>query len=452
MRVRVSSRLGAAGLLVCLSSGCASASVARPQSSAPATQPPSTQLPNSTKSQGGSEVSGPSTSGSQDCVDPHPAAPAPVNPQVPGLSSSGALTTTWQLDGGQLTLAPPGNAAPAIDRARALCTLLAATDATNFPIIDGGGGLTLVLGKLTIADALVKAPAADNGDESVQAPPPLTPFRSRLAWVAVIDPPEISNCPLAASGLPEPHTSASPVAQVVPYQLLALDATTGADGIDYQARTNAPCAPGTLYGPGVGPLMVTASVPWTLVSRDPGGLFATISASVTTCDNYPEGANTSAAHIGVVELDVVRPIAACGTHLQHDQVLRGPTVADMLPATLIHAATGYVDTTPDNTPSESLPPQALLCEQAARTTVVAATYPTTVAELRLVRGGRPTGSYPFVSQLASFDTSAPAAWCEYKASHGYEINAVDPNGVALTGVTITVPTFVDISAGPPPLP
>ena len=268
----------------------------------------------------------------------------------------------------------------------------------------------------------------------------------------MIDPPQIGHCPEAASGLPQPQSSAPPVAPVVPYQLLALDAATGADGIGYQARTNSPCAPGDLYGPSVGPLMVNVSVPWTLVSRDPGGLFATISAAVTTCDDYAEGANTSAAHVGMVELDVIRPIARCGTPVQHDQVLRGPTVADELPATLVHAATGYVDTTPDDTPSQSVPPQALLCEQAAKTTTVAATYATTVAELRLVHGGPPSGIHPFTSQLATFKASEPAAWCEYKTSAGYEVTAVSPNGVELSGVTFSFPTFEDISAGPPPLP
>jgi hypothetical protein len=449
MRIMVSSKLGAAALLVCLISGCASASVATPQGSAPAK--PQGSAP--ARPQGSALGTEPTSGLNQPCVDPTPAAPAQVSPQVPGLTAAGTLATTWQLDGGQLTLAPPDDATPAINRARALCTLLAATDANNFPVIDGGGsGLTLLLGKLTIADALVASPGADDGDENVQPAPPLTPFHSRLVWVAVIDPPQMSSCPLAASGLPLPQSSASPVAPVVPYQLLALDAVTGVDGIDYQAVTNSPCAPGDLYGPSVGPLMVMASVPWSLVSRDPGGLFATISAAVTTCDNYAEGANTSAVHVGMVELDVIRPIAPCGTPVQHDQVLRGPTVADKLPATLVHAATGYLDTTPDNTPSQSVPPQALLCEEAAKTTAVAATYPTTVADLRLAHGGPSTGVYPFTSQLASFGASDPAAWCEYKVAAGYEIIAVNPNGVELTGVTVNSPTFEDISAGPPPLP
>jgi hypothetical protein len=449
MRIMVSSKLGAAALLVSLSSGCASASDATPQGSAPAG--PQGSAP--AGPQGSDRGTEPMSGLNQPCVDPTPAAPAPVSPQVPGLTAAGTLATTWQLDGGQLTLAPPDGATPAINRARALCTLLAATDANGFPVMDGGGsGLTLALGKLTIADALVSSSRVGGGNEDVQPPPALTPFQSRLVWVAVIDPPQISNCPLAASGLPLPQSSASPVAPVVPYQLLALDAMTGADGIDYEARTNSPCAPGELYGPSAGPLMVMASVPWTLVSRDPGGLFATISAAVTTCDNYAEGANTSAAHVGMVELDVIRPIAPCDKPVQHDQVLRGPTVADKLPATLVHAATGYVDTAPDDTPSESVPPQALLCEQAAKATVVAATYPTTVADLRLVHGGPPTGIHPFTSQLATFNASDPAAWCEYKTAAGYEITAVNPNGVELTGVTFNSPTFEDISAGPPPLP
>ena len=75
----------------------------------------------------------------------------------------------------------------------------------------------------------------------------------------------------------------------------------------------------------------------------PAGCSALSPSSVTPCDVYATGANTSRDTPGLVEFDVSRPIAECGTPTDQNQTLRGPTVSDQLPQTLVHAATGDVD-------------------------------------------------------------------------------------------------------------
>jgi hypothetical protein len=379
-----------------------------------------------------------------------------MTPAVPGLTAAGTLDAPWQLDGGTATLAPTAGAKPAIGRAQALCTLLAASEANNFPVVDdNGSGLTLVLGKLTISDALLRSPRIVGGEVGTQTPPPPTRYQSRLVWVAVIDPELMSSCPAQPVATSSPSAgqgvglASSPAApRLVPYQLLALDAESGTDGIDYEASADEPCTPDQDFGPSVGPLMVTASVPWHLISRDPGGLFATISISVSTCDSFGSGANTSRTDVGLVEFDVTRPIAPCGSQVQRQQILRGPTVADLLPTNLTHAMTGYVDVEPDQGPSESI-----LCEQAAKGTAVAATLATTVSDLRAVSAGEsPPGAHPFTAQLASFAPTEAAAWCEDKVASGYSVSAVNPDGNPLIGEVFRFPTFYDLSAGPPTTP
>lgn len=319
-----------AGVLAAVA-GCASMATARSRGSSAPVPPAPTQV-------------------TRPCVNADPAVPPPVSPAIPGVRPNGDLASVWKLDGGQLTVTPATAARPSVSRAQALCTLLAGLGINHFGVLEADSGLTLLLGKVTIADQLVRSPLDVGGEQvSVQAPPAPTHFHSRLAWVAVIDPPIVSSCPMTPPALGSPGASSQAVAQIVPYQALVLDAMTGADGIVYEARTNQPCQPNQTFGPQVAALLVNVSVPWRLVSRDPSGLFGTIAVSVTACDSYPTGANASRDHAGLVEFDVWRPIAGCGTPAEKDEILRGPTVSDPLPPKLIHAPIGDVDVTPDTT-------------------------------------------------------------------------------------------------------
>ncbi len=295
-----------------------------------------------------SVVASTSSVAAQYCVDPNPAAPKPVTPAIPNVAGDGRLTSTWSLDGGQATVASAGTAQPRVDRQRALCTLLAAFEINGIDVLDDDTGFSLVLGKVTIADQLLASPEQGAADVGAQSPPPLASFHSRLAWVGVIDPPVRSSCGM------DGFASTSPSPPLVPYQLLILDADTGADGIVYEARTYMPCVGSLSFGPEVAPLTVSVSVPWRLISRDPGGMFGTIAVTVTACDTYGDGTNTSSSQVGLLEVDVERPIDACGPPKEVTQTLRGPTVSDPVPGTLTHAAVGYLDVHRDSAPAASI--------------------------------------------------------------------------------------------------
>ena len=380
------------------------------------------------------------------CVDPNPVVPAPVSPAIPGSAADGAMSLAWSLDGGQAIVAPAGDAHPAVDRQRALCTLLAAQDISHFDVLGSDLGFSLVLGKVTIADHLLASPEDVGMEMGVQSPPPLTPFHSRLAWVGVINDPMRSTC--GADGF----AAASPSPPLVPYQLLVLDAATGADGLVYETRYYSPCTGSPAFGPEVSTLTVNVSVPWRLMSRDPGGLLGTIDLSVNSCDGYGGGANTSSAHLGELEFDVSQPIAPCGSPHGSYQTVRGPTVSDPLPLTLTHAPLGYRDATPD-ADTGTVDPAALLCEESLRDGEdLAADYPTTIEELLSQRAGPPPGHVLVNSDANRFPATAQAAWCEAKSVSGYAIDIVGPDGTHLSNDIFTSTTFIDLAGGPPALP
>jgi hypothetical protein len=388
-----------------------------------------------------------SSSAADVCVDPNPAAPKPVSPEIPDANGTGGMASAWSLDGGQAVVAPAGDAHPGVDRQLALCTLLAAEDSSNFDVLDADSGFSLVLAKVTIADQILASPQDVGGEVGAQSPPPLTPFHSRLAWVGVMDPPFMSTCG------PDGFAVTSPSPPLVPYQLLILDAATGADGLIYQTRFYSTCTGTPAFGPDVSTLMVNESVPWRLLSRDPGGLFGTIEATVGSCDSYGGGANTSRAHAGELEFDVSRPVGQCGTPHGTVQTLHAPTASEPLPLSLTHAPLGYVDVAPDTGPGTPLDPTALLCEESVpEGQVVAAYYPTTIGDLLSAREGPPPG-HPLVdSDATKFPASAAAAWCEVKSASGYAIDIVGPDGTQISGDITTSTTFTDMSNGPPTVP
>jgi hypothetical protein len=336
-RVSIAARRALAlGAVVFFLVGCASAGTA---GRSPATTGASSPV-------GHPAATGSDAADGTPCINPDPVTPSPVQPPVPGVSADGNIAKSWSLDDA-ITVAPADGAVAAISRQRALCTLLAATDIRGSGLL--GDTLTLILGKVTVSDALLASRLPI--DPGLPAP---TPFHSRLAWVAVVDPPIMAACPstqppVSSSGSSagvnaSPTVSSPPV--VVPYQLVVLDAVTGTDGLVYGARTNNPCGSGALDGPYVRPLVVAVSVPWRLISRDPGGLFDTIALAVRTCDNVSQYEGAYATAEGVVEFEVSRPIANCGKGTESVQTLQGPAVGDRLATTLTHAATGFVDTTP----------------------------------------------------------------------------------------------------------
>jgi hypothetical protein len=403
----------------------------------------STSLPSTSLA---STSAAPPSSAADYCVDPNPVAPAPVTPAIPGANRDGGMASAWSLDGGQAIVAPAGNAHPAVDRQRALCTLLAAQDISHFDVLQDDSGFSLVLAKVTIADQLLASHEDNRTSVGVQSPPPLTPFHARLAWVAVIDPPSMSTC--GTDGF----ASTTPAPPLVPYQLLILDAETGAEGVVYGARSYNPCTGSPASGPEASTLTVEASVPWRLVSRDPSELSGTIAVTVTACDTFASGANTSSAHVGELEFDVWEPLAACGSPNEPHQTVRGPTVSDPLPLALTHAPVGYRDAEPDAA-AGTVDPAALLCEQSLRNgEIFAGDFPTTIGELLSLRAGLPPGHLLVNSDANKFPAAAQAAWCEAKSASGYAIDIVGPGGTHLSNDFMTSTGFIDLTDGPPAQP
>ena len=73
------------------------------------------------------------------------------------------------------------------------------------------------------------------------------------------------------------------------YQVLVIDANTGADGFDYAASRNENCFPGRIEQPSLTPAVEDVSIPWTLVSRNPDHYSGTIDISVRSCDGFGSG-------------------------------------------------------------------------------------------------------------------------------------------------------------------
>ena len=147
-RPLVAAMLAVAGLTAV--AACGSERVAAPTaSSLPAT--PASSLP-ATPASSSLPATPASTPVTRACVHPYPPDPPAVSPAVPGVGAKGDLASVWTLDGGQLTVSPAVGARPAVDRTQALCTLLAAVTTNGFSPLEEGSGLTLILGKVTIAD------------------------------------------------------------------------------------------------------------------------------------------------------------------------------------------------------------------------------------------------------------------------------------------------------------
>jgi hypothetical protein len=278
----------------------------------------------------------------------------PQRPQVSGPVSGAAskdrFSRSVTLDGGSLAInvAPP-NAHPAISAHLAECNLRAGLTAEGFPIEEETqlGGLTFGLATVTVRDALLTGHGLTLGTTGSGEPtlPALHPYRQRLAWVAVVQPEIKSSCPVMPAS-PAPATTSPPRPRLPGYQVLVVDANTGADGFVYVASRNENCID-RIDPPSLSPAIENVSLPWTLVSRDPGGYSAAINVTVRSCDgkgDVGDAFNASSDKPGLVTTDVLRPMNACGASRVERFALHAATLNSTLAATLIHGPVGAVDT------------------------------------------------------------------------------------------------------------
>jgi hypothetical protein len=215
---------------------------------------------------------------------------------------------------------------------------------------DGRVQTRFSLGVVTVASSVLKTGSRSYLAGGQAQTASLQPYDARLAWIAVLAPDELASCP-AMLPIP-PRRPTAQEASLPDYQILAIDAGTGADGIIYSARTNAVCGlPG--YRPAsVAPAVEFVSVPWTLVTRGPGPQSATISYQSRSCDQRDldrfTGTGRPAVFAGVtnpalVGVNMERILTACGPAVPTRVLLRSSAFTTDLPQHLVHAPVGALD-------------------------------------------------------------------------------------------------------------
>lgn len=274
------------------------------------------------------------------CVDAHPAASKPMS-NVPVRDAR--FTRTFSLDHGDLRIEPTERE-PGISYQQARCTFLSAATAQNLPSTDKmatAAGMSIGLGLASVRSTSSYGYLGGATGAGLPTPPPVRPYGSRLAWVAVIRPELISSCPGATPTRPRHRRQTPP--DVTGDQVLLLDAQAGADGMIYAARS-----PGICFGGSqpafLAPLVQSISVPWTMARRSGGRV--TITASARPCDGIGSTANADWHQPSVVQIQVQRPVARCGSPTRRDVRLLPRRLDEALPRHLVHAPVGALDVFP----------------------------------------------------------------------------------------------------------
>jgi hypothetical protein len=285
------------------------------------------------------------------CVDPTPAKPEPIDTNLARDFAGGRVQHAVVFDGGAFWADPaPRNAAPRISAALAFCNLLAGATIQNDTVIEAvhEHGMSFGLGVLTVADTVLKTTPQSYPVGGRPRTATLQPYHRRLAWIAVTKPDLHTSCPGNA-----PATR--PAQQVLPgYQILAIDADTGAAGIIYATKTNAACGfPG--YQPAcVAPAVERVSVPWRLIKRGPGTHSAAITYQPRPCDSrdlnlFGFGPTAQPAAFADqdnparVNIVLPRVLTSCGPAATVPALLRSSGVKTDLPQHLIDAPAGAED-------------------------------------------------------------------------------------------------------------
>jgi len=288
------------------------------------------------------------------CVDPTPTMPKAVDTSVAQHFEGGRLTTSFSLDDGSFRAAPPPrDVRTAISASLAFCNLLAGATTNNFRVLGAARahGMNFGLAVVTVADSVLRTGPRSYLVGGRQLSESLPPYHARLAWIAVIDPDVVWDCP-AMPATPAARPTAAQK-HLPAYQILAVDAGTGADGIIYSARTNAPCGQRGYQPAGVAPAAEFVSVPWTMVARGPGPQSATIDYQPRPCDQREdlgtfENTGQPAVwadrdHPGLVRVELERILATCGPAEPISILLRSSSLTSDLPQHLVHAPVGAED-------------------------------------------------------------------------------------------------------------
>jgi len=296
------------------------------------------------------------------CVDPSPTKMKPVDQGISRHFADRRITHTLSLDAVKFRATPPRSAVPRIGAAQAYCNLLAGVDASNRGVMDSARahGVSFGLGVVTVDDSLksngLGFVAIGAGGQAM--PPPeakLEPYAKRLAWIAVFRPDQVASCPvgIVPDGKAPPTTK--PRKPLTAFQVLVIDANTGANGILYSTRASDPCGGPTTRPPTYSPAKMSVSVPWTLSSRGGDPTRATIDFEARPCDDRTMErdsgtgdwmVSTSRAHPDLVSVSLQRTLTTCGPAVKASALLRGEYPKDILPQHLVHGPVGALDVPP----------------------------------------------------------------------------------------------------------
>jgi hypothetical protein len=169
--------------------------------------------------------------------------------------------------------------------------------------------------------------------------PTVSSFHDRLAWLVVV------HTYLAAFSCPEERAPVYlvPRSSDYGYKVFVIDARTGNDALIYTEGGPGGCTTGARVPPTVGVAEESVSVPWSLVSTDPGGYSGTISAMVLPCDQVPHTVLVDRAGPNVV-VEVTRPFGPpCGAPETEAVTLHAAVVTADLPAVIGHDPVGLTN-------------------------------------------------------------------------------------------------------------
>ena len=289
------------------------------------------------------------------CVDPAPATPKPLDAPLAQDFADGRVRTTVSLDNGPFRADPaPHDATTGVSAALAMCTMLASANPDGYHVFDAAvaHGMSFGLGVVTVSLPIVPGPGllatGPPRNASVQ------PFVARLAWIGVITPDESASCPAMTAPItfsPTPH------AAHFDYDVLVIDAATGADGMIYRNAWRGPCSDLVDVPPTAAPLLEFLSLPWTLVARGPGRHSATLSSPLRPCDQPNSMPKTVAAggadgepvvnvasnKPGLVIVSLERVLTTCGPAVPTKLLLDSSTPTTDLPQHLVHGPIGALD-------------------------------------------------------------------------------------------------------------
>jgi hypothetical protein len=216
-------------------------------------------------------------------------------------------------------------------------------------------GVAVGYGRVTVASQLI-ANAQEplylqNSNNGLRKPSPPKPstYRQRLAWLVVVKYVPIfhGRAPIVAGGKGPSRTARHSPAGYG-YVVFLIDARTGSDALLY-----AEAQPGVTDA---SPASVTIpaeqiSVPWTLISRSPGGYAGTIRATVLDCDGSADPPILVDRYRASVAVIVERPVdASCGTPKHVTLALHAAVVTWNLPPRIAHDPPGPYLAVPEPTP------------------------------------------------------------------------------------------------------